>query len=486
MRTKKRATKEPAQKTVVFLHPDLGIGGAERLVVDAAVGLQNRGYKVVIFTSHCDPKHCFDEARDGTLDVRVRGNTLVPPSILSRFNILCAIARQLHLILDIALFTSELRSLSPSAFFVDQLSAGLPLLQLLRPQTPILFYCHFPDLLLVQGRQKWWKRVYRVPFDAWEQWSMSFADTIAVNSLFTKGVVSRTWPSLAKAKDFKVLYPAIDTGGNDKEEENEKEGDGPMWKGKRVILSINRFERKKDVGLAIRAYAGLPEEKRKGVRLVIAGGYDNRVTENVSYHRDLVALADSLSLKSATTSTLITTLNIPAETEVLFLLSVPNTLKQSLLRSASLLVYTPSNEHFGIVPLEAMLAGVPVLAADSGGPRETVVEGETGWLRDPERVDEWTGVMEKALYGLTEGEKEEMSRAGRERVKGNFAVGPMAERLDELLEEAEREVQSRPRGVSRGVIALGVVGLVMVLLGAWIAARGLTMLRVWLAALDGK
>ena len=54
-------------KTVVFLHPDLGIGGAERLVVDAAMGLQNYGHKVVIFTSHCDPKHCFDEARDGML-----------------------------------------------------------------------------------------------------------------------------------------------------------------------------------------------------------------------------------------------------------------------------------------------------------------------------------------------------------------------------------------------------------------------------------
>jgi alpha-1,3/alpha-1,6-mannosyltransferase len=50
---------------VVFFHPDLGIGGAERLVIDAAVGLQNRGHKVTIFTSYCDPNHCFDEARDG-------------------------------------------------------------------------------------------------------------------------------------------------------------------------------------------------------------------------------------------------------------------------------------------------------------------------------------------------------------------------------------------------------------------------------------
>jgi alpha-1,3/alpha-1,6-mannosyltransferase len=56
---------------VVFFHPDLGIGGAERLVIDAAVGLQELGYKVTIFTSHCDPNHCFDEARDGKLNKRI-------------------------------------------------------------------------------------------------------------------------------------------------------------------------------------------------------------------------------------------------------------------------------------------------------------------------------------------------------------------------------------------------------------------------------
>lgn len=55
------------RKRIVFFHPDLGIGGAERLVIDAAVSLQNLGHKVTIFTSHCDPTHCFDEARDGNL-----------------------------------------------------------------------------------------------------------------------------------------------------------------------------------------------------------------------------------------------------------------------------------------------------------------------------------------------------------------------------------------------------------------------------------
>ena len=59
-------------RNVVLFHPDLGIGGAERLIIDAAVGLQELGHKVIIFTSHCDPQHCFEEARDGTFQHSIR------------------------------------------------------------------------------------------------------------------------------------------------------------------------------------------------------------------------------------------------------------------------------------------------------------------------------------------------------------------------------------------------------------------------------
>ena len=59
------ATPDKIGKNIVFVHPDLGIGGAERLVIDAAAGLQSLGHNVTILTSHCDPNHCFEEARDG-------------------------------------------------------------------------------------------------------------------------------------------------------------------------------------------------------------------------------------------------------------------------------------------------------------------------------------------------------------------------------------------------------------------------------------
>lgn len=41
------------------------IGGAERLVVDAALGLQALGHSVDIYTSHHDPGHSFDETNNG-------------------------------------------------------------------------------------------------------------------------------------------------------------------------------------------------------------------------------------------------------------------------------------------------------------------------------------------------------------------------------------------------------------------------------------
>ena len=67
---------------IAFLHPDLGIGvtvgrrvfcefadpcpgGAERLVVDAALGLQALGHSVDLYTSHHDTNHCFEETKNG-------------------------------------------------------------------------------------------------------------------------------------------------------------------------------------------------------------------------------------------------------------------------------------------------------------------------------------------------------------------------------------------------------------------------------------
>jgi alpha-1,3/alpha-1,6-mannosyltransferase len=101
---------------------------------------------------------------------------------------------------------------------------------------------------------------------------MSFADSIVVNSGFTKGVVGRVWPDLVREKDLQIVYPCVDVREKTFEEKEEAVA---AWRDRGIILSINRFERKKDIGLAIKAYAGLGAHGREGTRLVLAGLYWN-------------------------------------------------------------------------------------------------------------------------------------------------------------------------------------------------------------------
>jgi glycosyltransferase involved in cell wall biosynthesis len=55
---------------------------------------------------------------------------------------------------------------------------------------------------------------------------------------------------------------------------------------------------------------------------------------------------------------------------------------QELYKHAKGLLYPVEDEDFGIVPVEAMGYGVPVIAHRSGGPKETIVDGETGVFFD--------------------------------------------------------------------------------------------------------
>lgn len=102
---------------------------------------------------------------------------------------------------------------------------------------------------------------------------MSFADSVVVNSGFTKGVVGRVWPDLVKEKDLEIVYPCVDVREKTFEEKEEAVA---AWRDRGIILSINRFERKKDIGLAIKAYAGLGKHGREGTRLVLAGMFCHR------------------------------------------------------------------------------------------------------------------------------------------------------------------------------------------------------------------
>ncbi|ANB15239.1 GDP-Man:Man(1)GlcNAc(2)-PP-dolichol alpha-1,3-mannosyltransferase [Sugiyamaella lignohabitans] len=406
---------------IAFIHPDLGIGGAERLVVDAAVGLQSLGHEVTIYTSYHDKNHSFDETNDGTLKVIVEGNKIVPPKIFGRLAILCASLRQLHLTRN--LINSSVGN-DYDVFIVDQLSICVPIIRFYL-KGRILFYCHFPDQLLTQ-RKSTLKKLYRVPFDWLESWSTGIADVILVNSKFTRSVFQKTFSGVKRLPE--VIYPSVDTEQSGKALDSQATATFSVNDDAKVILSINRFERKKNIELALRAFAIVARDEKSSV-LYLAGGYDPRVDENIGYLKELQSLSDELGLSHTTIFPSDTPKKEKVSTRVVFLPSVASSLKTYLLKNAHLLLYTPSYEHFGIVPLEAMVNGTPVLATDTGGPLETVVNGVTGWNR-PSDPTQWAKVIKYVVMVMSPEARELLSSAAKKRVKDHFSTAKMAKEFE--------------------------------------------------------
>ena len=50
-------------KKVAILHPDLGIGGAENLIINLALALKQKNYEVKLYTPYFDPNRCFEECK---------------------------------------------------------------------------------------------------------------------------------------------------------------------------------------------------------------------------------------------------------------------------------------------------------------------------------------------------------------------------------------------------------------------------------------
>lgn len=99
---------------------------------------------------------------------------------------------------------------------------------------------------------------------------MRRADKIVVNSNFTKSVVEQLWTGLSGDTGLEIVYPCVDTG----KQADIPAGEKYLWKtryDKKEILSINRFEKKKNIELVVRAYAGLGNDDRKHSRLIVAG-----------------------------------------------------------------------------------------------------------------------------------------------------------------------------------------------------------------------
>jgi len=103
-----------------------------------------------------------------------------------------------------------------------------------------------------------------------------------------------------------------------------------------------------------------------------------------------------------------------------------------LMQSSDIFALPTISEAFGLVFTEAMASGLPVIAADSGGVPEIVLNGSTGYLSAPGAIDSLAEDLRLLL--ADEGRRETLGQAGRKRALSSFDPDRLAfEWVEEVL-----------------------------------------------------
>jgi glycosyltransferase involved in cell wall biosynthesis len=169
------------------------------------------------------------------------------------------------------------------------------------------------------------------------------------------------------------------------------------------LLWLGRLVERKGVDTVIDALPRLP-----GTELLIAGGPERSRLPQDDEARRLRDLAAKLRVLD----------------RVYFLGRVERTEVPKLLRSADIVVCTPWYEPFGMVPLEAMACGVPVVASAVGGMIDTVVHGATGIHVPPRRPDVLALAVRNLLGDSVR--REAYGIAGMDRARARYGLDRIA------------------------------------------------------------
>lgn len=187
--------------------------------------------------------------------------------------------------------------------------------------------------------------------------------------------------------------------------------DGPREpKGDRFrIMTVGRLVPRKGVGLTVSALARLVAEGADDVELVVLGGsrppasvYEDPDVERLLAHAESLGVADRVTFRGQIRQD-----ELPAA-----------------LRSGDVVVCAPWYEPFGIVPLEAMATGTPVVAAAVGGLIDSVVHGVTGLHVPPRDVE----AIAAAVAELREDPRllDRLGQAGVERTRAHYSWSRVA------------------------------------------------------------
>ena len=176
-----------------------------------------------------------------------------------------------------------------------------------------------------------------------------------------------------------------------------------MEEGRIYLSTCGRHVRRKDYPTLLSAHAKLD---RDDVSLVLIGDGPERANLE-SFAREL-----------------------GTEDRVLFPGFVEEERKFQLLHASDAFVLTSLHEGFGLVYLEGMHCGLPVVASDKGGQEDFLVDGETGFMVPSEDVEALTGALGRLLEDAAL--RERMAEHNR-RLVAEYYVSRTAERYEELL-----------------------------------------------------
>lgn len=101
-----------------------------------------------------------------------------------------------------------------------------------------------------------------------------------------------------------------------------------------------------------------------------------------------------------------------------------------------------SSEAFGLVMIEAMACGTPVVAFNRGAVPEVIEDGKTGFIVRPGDIDGMVKAVKK-IYAMPETECRQMRRACREHVEKNFTVEKMVDGYEKVYEKVIEDYQKR-------------------------------------------
>jgi glycosyltransferase involved in cell wall biosynthesis len=174
-------------------------------------------------------------------------------------------------------------------------------------------------------------------------------------------------------------------------------GAAPSSPAQRCLLAVGRLVPRKGFDRAIRALAGIPDAE-----LLIAGGPEQALlfadpeAERLRKTAEEHGVADRVTLLGA----------------------VHRPDMPRLMSAADLMLSTPRYEPFGIVPIEAMACGTPVVATAVGGQLDTVVPGVTGALVPVTEGPELAAAVRRLLDDP--GQLARLGARGREHVLARY------------------------------------------------------------------